>query len=77
LIGLMPGLKYRSIHFDSCATSFSPNGNPFIYPQTDHIIALTAGNGAAAKCADEIGRLGAIVATGGAIPDYYDGAFAP
>lgn len=77
LIGLMPGLKYRSIHFDSCATSFSPNGNPFIYPQTDHIIALTAGNGAAAKCADEIGRLGAIVAMGGAIPDYYDGAFAP
>ena len=77
LIDLMPGLKYRSISYDSCATSFSPNGNPFIYSQTDHIIALTAGNGAAAKCADEIGRLGALVATGAAIPDIYDGAFAP
>ena len=77
LIDLMPGLKFRSISYDSCATSFSPNGNPFIYSQTDHIIALTAGNGAAAKCADEIGRLGAFVATGAAIPDIYDGAFAP
>ena len=77
LIGLMPDLAYRSISYDSCATSFSPNGNPFIYPQTNHIIALTAGNGGAAKCADEIGRLGALVATGGSIPDIYDGAFAP
>lgn len=78
LTGLMPGLKYRSVSFDSCATSFSPNGNPFIYPQTDHIIALTAGNGAAAKCADELGRLGALVATGGTIPaDIYEGSFAP
>ena len=78
LIGLMPGLRYRSISYDSCATSFSPNGNPFIYAQTDHIIALTAGNGAGAKCADELGRLGAVVATGGDIPaDMYDGAFAP
>jgi len=33
---------------------------------------------AAAKCADEIGLLGALVATGGAIPaDMYDGSFAP
>ncbi len=78
LTGLMPGLKYRSVSFDSCVTSFSPNGNPFIYPQTDHIIALTAGNGAGAKCADELGRLGALVATGGTIPaDVYDGTFAP
>jgi len=78
LVGLMPEIKYRSITYDSCATSFSPNGNPFIYPQTDHIIALTAGNGAAAKCADEIGRLGALVATGGTIPaEMYEGAFAP
>lgn len=78
LIGLMPDLKYRAITYDSCATSFSPNGNPFIYAQTDHIIALTAGNGAAAKCADELGRLGALVATDGTIPaDMYDGAFAP
>lgn len=78
LTGLMPGLAFRSISFDSCATSFSPNGNPFIYPQSDQIIALTAGNGAGAKSADELGRLGALVATGEAIPaDLYEGAFAP
>ncbi|MEJ8561900.1 FAD-dependent oxidoreductase [Yoonia sp. GPGPB17] len=78
LTGLMPGLRYHSVSFDSCVTSFSPNGNPFIYPQSDCIIALTAGNGAGAKCADELGRLGALVATGGTIPaDMYEGAFAP
>lgn len=78
LLGLMPDLKYRSVTFDSCATSFSPHGNPFIYPQTDRLIALTAGNGAGAKCADELGRLGALVATGGAIPsELYEGTFAP
>ena len=78
LIGLMPGLQYRSVTFDSCATSFSPHGNPFIYAQTDRIIALTAGNGAGAKCADELGRLGALVATGGTIPaKMYDGVFGP
>lgn len=78
LLGLMPDLKYRSVSFDSCATSFSPHGNPFIYAQTDRLIALTAGNGAGAKCADELGRLGALVATGGTIPsDLYEGTFAP
>ena len=78
LIGLMPGLKYRSVSFDSCATSFSPHGNPLIYSQSERVIALTAGNGAGAKCADELGRLGALVATGGTIPqDSYEGAFAP
>ena len=78
LTTLMPELRYQSLSFDSCATSFSQNGNPYIYSQSDHIIALTAGNGAGAKCADELGRLGAVVATGGTIPgEMYDGAFEP
>ena len=75
LLGLMPDLAYESITFGSCATSFSPHGNPFIYHQTNGIMALTAGNGAAAKCADELGRLGALVALGEDLPDIYQGSF--
>ena len=75
LLGLMPDLAYEGITFGSCATSFSPHGNPFAYHQSDAIMALTAGNGAAAKCADEIGRIGALVAMGEAIPAEYEGAF--
>ena len=75
LLGLMPDLAYEGITFGSCATSFSPHGNPFAYHQSDAIMALTAGNGAAAKCADEIGRIGALVAMGEAIPGEYEGAF--
>lgn len=75
LLRLMPDLAYRGITYGSCTTCFSPHGNPFIYHQTDGIMALTAGNGAAAKCADELGRLGALVALGEGIPDIYEGSF--
>ncbi|KAA9008777.1 NAD(P)/FAD-dependent oxidoreductase [Histidinibacterium aquaticum] len=71
LLRLMPGLDVRSITTGSCATSYSPTGMPFIYHQTDHIMALTAGNGAGAKCADELGRLGAYVASGKPLPEEY------
>ena len=77
LLRLMPELRYRAVTFGSCATSFTPHGNPFIYHQTDRLIALTGGNGAGAKCADELGRLGALVALGKEIPaDIYKGSFA-
>lgn len=78
LCDLMPDLRYRRMTTGSCATCFTPHGNPLIYHQTDRLMALTAGNGAGAKCADELGRLGALVATGGTIPaDIYDGVFTP
>ena len=75
LLGLMPDLSYEGITFGSCATSFSSHGNPFVFHQTEGIMALTAGNGAGAKCADELGRLGALVALGDAIPAQYVGSF--
>lgn len=78
LMQLMPDLAYRAVTTGSCATCFTPHGNPLIYPQTDRLIVLTGGNGAGAKCADELGRLGALVATGGTIPvDIYAGSFRP
>ncbi|MDA9789587.1 FAD-binding oxidoreductase [Amylibacter sp.] len=64
LMALMPGLACRSVTHASCATSFTPSGGPLIYTQSDQCVVLTAGNGAAAKCGDELGRLGALVATG-------------
>lgn len=66
--GLMPGLDCNSVSFSSCATSFTPKGNPLIYAQSEQCVVLTAGNGAGAKCGDELGRLGALVASGQGIP---------
>ncbi|WP_370303861.1 NAD(P)/FAD-dependent oxidoreductase [Pseudooceanicola sp.] len=71
---LMPDLRYRTISHDSCVTSFTSTGKPLIYPQTDRIVALTGGNGVGAKCADELGRLGAMVAIGQGIPTNLYGA---
>jgi sarcosine oxidase len=68
LKGLMPGLDCKSVTYGSCATSFTPKGNPLIYEQSEQCVVLTAGNGAGAKCGDELGRLGALVATGQGIP---------
>jgi glycine/D-amino acid oxidase-like deaminating enzyme len=64
LLEIMPDLKFRSITSGSCVTSFTPNGKPLIYSPSDHITALTGGNGAAAKSSDELGRLGAMAAMG-------------
>lgn len=78
LLSIMPDLRFRSISTDSCVTSMSPTDRPLIYPQTDRIIALTGGNGAGAKCADELGRLGAMIASGQSIDDEgYDTQFTP
>jgi sarcosine oxidase len=75
---LMPDLSYLAMTTGSCVTCFTPHGNPLIYHQTDRLIALTAGNGAGAKCADELGRLGALLAAGGTIPaELYTGSFGP
>lgn len=78
LKGLMPGLGCKSVTYGSCATSFSPKGNPLIYEQSEQCVVLTAGNGAGAKCGDELGRLGALVASGqGITADDYLTDFKP
>lgn len=77
LVKLMPGLKVREVTMDACVTTFSTTGLPLIHRRSDRIVALTAGNGAAAKSSDEIGRLGAQVALGGTLDsEDYDGPFA-
>ncbi|MDA5556473.1 NAD(P)/FAD-dependent oxidoreductase [Shimia sp. MMG029] len=64
LKGLMPDLRVESVSHGACVTCFTPKGAPLIYPQSERIFALTGGNGAGAKCADEIGRLGALMVAG-------------
>ncbi|MBO9398078.1 FAD-binding oxidoreductase [Shimia sp. R9_2] len=65
---LMPGLRVENVSHGSCVTCFTPKGAPLIYPQTDRVFALTGGNGAGAKCADEVGRLGALLVSGQGLP---------
>ncbi len=78
LLKIIPDLSYASVSYDACATSFTRTSAPLIYNQTDQLTVLTGGNGAGAKCADELGRLGALVATGQSIPDdIYQSAFMP
>ena len=64
LMQILPGLRVLSRHSAPCMTSFSPSGKPLIYDASDRTVVLTAGNGAGAKNADELGRLGALRARG-------------
>ena len=50
-----------------CAVTWTKTGMPYIDAAGPGVTVLTGGNGAAAKCGDELGRLGAIVATGGTL----------
>ncbi|WP_226780244.1 NAD(P)/FAD-dependent oxidoreductase [Oceaniglobus trochenteri] len=56
---LMPDLAIRAVRMDACVTTWSPDRRPEIGHLTRRVALCTAGNGAGAKCSDEIGRLGA------------------
>ncbi len=62
---LMPGLSIAAAHTGACAVSFTATGYPYVARIDDGVTLLTGGNGAGAKCADELGRLGAVAALGG------------
>lgn len=65
LRAVMPGLVIDKPHGAACAVSFTATGYPYIGRIDAGTTVLTGGNGAAAKCADALGRLGAIAALGG------------
>ncbi|MEM8823036.1 MAG: FAD-dependent oxidoreductase [Pseudomonadota bacterium] len=60
---VLPGLTVEAEHVGPCAVVWSETGYPYIDAAGPGITALCGGNGAAAKCGDELGRLGALVAT--------------
>jgi sarcosine oxidase len=62
---LMPDLAILRSRTAPCAVSFTKTGYPYIARLDDLTTLVTGGNGAAAKSADEIGRLAAVAALGG------------
>lgn len=62
---VMPGFTPVSTHSAPCVTTFSRHGNPYIgWVEEGRLAVVTAGCGAAAKSADEIGRLAALMIDG-------------
>jgi len=57
---IIPQLRPLSLHSESCVTSYTRTGYPYVELLPGGCIGvLTGGNGSAAKSADEIGRMGA------------------
>jgi sarcosine oxidase len=62
LHAIIPNLHPLAVHSETCVTSYSPT--PYLYAgklDGGRIGVLTAGTGSAAKSADEIGRMGALM----------------
>jgi sarcosine oxidase len=64
LADIMPALPLDHVSTGGCSVSFTDSGKPLIDRLDAGTTLLTGGNGAGAKCADELGRLGALVAMG-------------
>ena len=62
LLSIVPGVRPLSIHTDTCVTTHTPTGHLYIDKLPGGRVGiLTGGNGSAAKSADEIGRVGALM----------------
>jgi sarcosine oxidase len=61
---VLPGLRAEAETTGPCAVVWTETGFPYIDEAGRGVTVLCGGNGAAAKCGDELGRLGALVATG-------------
>ena len=59
----MPGLTVAGLlSYSNCVTAYTETRRPVITRQTNRITTLFGGNGAGAKCSDELGRIGAALA---------------
>ena len=69
--GIVPGLRgVRSWSYKPCVHMRTPTHRPYIDEiEPDQVYVAFGGNGLAAKCADEIGRLGAELAASGSWRD--------
>lgn len=59
ILDLMPDLAIERVQMDACVTTWTQTRRPEITMLSDGIGICAGGNGAGAKCSDEIGRLGA------------------
>jgi len=71
LVSLIPGWAPASLQTKPCAVTRTPTGRPIVDHLSDRIVLAAGGNGAAAKSADEIGRIASTrVLTAAEPPDY-------
>lgn len=80
LRAVMPDLRAERAHIVPCVTTWTAHGRPYIGAAdgAERIAVLTGGNGAGAKCSDELGRLGARFVRGMDLaPDRYPEGFEP
>ena len=56
---LMPSLAIENVAMDACVTSWTKDRLPEIRRLSERLSVCTGGNGAGAKCSDELGRRGA------------------
>lgn len=62
--GLIPGLAFGARFHQPCVTTWSDDRLPEIRRLDAGLIVAAAGNGAGAKCSDELGRMAATIAIG-------------
>lgn len=60
---LMPRLDIKSVSMEACVTSWTNDRLPEVRRLSDRVAVCTGGNGAGAKCSDELGRRGAALMT--------------
>lgn len=61
IFSMIDGLQAKSIHSRPCVVTYTEHGYPYIGQVSDHLYLVTGGCGAAAKSANEIGRIGALL----------------
>jgi sarcosine oxidase len=66
----MPDLRIVSRHVQPCVTTFTPLNIPALARVSPRISVAVGGCGRAAKCSDELGRLGAELALGRSLPEW-------
>lgn len=66
----MPDLKIEATSTLACVTTFSPENIPHFKALSENVLTAFAGCGRGAKNSDELGRLGALLALGEALPDW-------
>jgi sarcosine oxidase len=65
---IMPGLEGCPISSAACVASFTRTSYPYVgFTDAPRIAVLTGGNFVAAKCSDELGRLGALLVREGGL----------
>jgi sarcosine oxidase len=75
---LIPALEGAPTSYQTCMTTHTATGRPYIGELSRRVFVAAGGNGSAAKSSDEIGRLAALRLLDAAWPEEYDpAAFTP